>query len=100
MRLNIPPLAFILFLQFFSIVHSAGTETAEEVAVNNFFYRNHNATVSAHTNNWAVLVCASRYWFNYRVRSIDPHHMLFAHPKIADSIWRMHWECTFLSSSE
>ncbi|EMD36020.1 hypothetical protein CERSUDRAFT_115947 [Gelatoporia subvermispora B] len=20
----------------------------------------------AHTNNWAVLVCASRYWFNYR----------------------------------
>ena len=23
---------------------------------------------SSHTNNWAVLVCASRYWFNYRVR--------------------------------
>jgi phosphatidylinositol glycan class K len=23
---------------------------------------------SGHTNNWAVLVCASRYWFNYRVR--------------------------------
>ncbi|CAI8055914.1 GPI-anchor transamidase [Geodia barretti] len=21
---------------------------------------------STHTNNWAVLVCASRYWFNYR----------------------------------
>ena len=21
---------------------------------------------SPHTNNWAVLVCASRYWFNYR----------------------------------
>ena len=21
-----------------------------------------------HTNNWAVLVCTSRYWFNYRVR--------------------------------
>ena len=21
---------------------------------------------SHHTNNWAVLVCASRYWFNYR----------------------------------
>jgi hypothetical protein len=20
-----------------------------------------------HTNNWAVLVCSSRYWFNYRV---------------------------------
>lgn len=21
---------------------------------------------SEHTNNWAVLVCTSRYWFNYR----------------------------------
>uniref|UniRef100_H2Y7H5 GIY-YIG domain-containing protein n=1 Tax=Ciona savignyi TaxID=51511 RepID=H2Y7H5_CIOSA len=21
---------------------------------------------SAHTNNWAVLVCTSRFWFNYR----------------------------------
>lgn len=26
------------------------------------------ATGGRHTNNWAVLVCASRYWFNYRVR--------------------------------
>ncbi len=25
---------------------------------------------SSHTNNWAVLVCASRYWFNYRVRGV------------------------------
>jgi hypothetical protein len=25
------------------------------------------ATGGRHTNNWAVLVCASRYWFNYRV---------------------------------
>ena len=24
----------------------------------------------SHTNNWAVLVCASRYWFNYRARLI------------------------------
>lgn len=23
-----------------------------------------------HTNNWAVLVCASRYWFNYRVSAL------------------------------
>jgi GPI-anchor transamidase subunit K len=22
---------------------------------------------SGHTNNWAVLVCSSRFWFNYRV---------------------------------
>lgn len=26
-----------------------------------------NGTVTSHTNNWAVLVCSSRYWFNYRV---------------------------------
>ncbi|KAM5545531.1 hypothetical protein V8D89_000569 [Ganoderma adspersum] len=25
-----------------------------------------NRQGSSHTNNWAVLVCASRYWFNYR----------------------------------
>lgn len=25
-----------------------------------------NDTTLGHTNNWAVLVCASRYWFNYR----------------------------------
>jgi phosphatidylinositol glycan class K len=24
------------------------------------------ASPSNHTNNWAVLVCSSRYWFNYR----------------------------------
>lgn len=30
------------------------------------------STSSSHTNNWAVLVCASRYWFNYRVRSRPP----------------------------
>ena len=26
-----------------------------------------NGTAGDHTNNWAVLVCASRFWFNYRV---------------------------------
>jgi hypothetical protein len=30
------------------------------------FFSSHNTT-QGHTNNWAVLVCASRYWFNYRV---------------------------------
>ena len=32
-----------------------------------------------HTNNWAVLVCSSRYWFNYRVcyrRLMDPYEAL------------------------
>ena len=27
-----------------------------------------NETEGRHTNNWAVLVDTSRYWFNYRVR--------------------------------
>lgn len=26
-----------------------------------------DTTADGHTNNWAVLVCSSRYWFNYRV---------------------------------
>ncbi|MCO5558774.1 hypothetical protein L7F22_012361 [Adiantum nelumboides] len=26
----------------------------------------HAASASLHTNNWAVLVCTSRFWFNYR----------------------------------
>ncbi|KAF8609119.1 hypothetical protein BDV93DRAFT_535730 [Ceratobasidium sp. AG-I] len=30
-----------------------------------FFERAQHGT-QGHTNNWAVLVCASRYWFNYR----------------------------------
>ena len=31
-----------------------------------------NGTAGRHTNNWAVLVCASRYWFNYRVSLKSP----------------------------
>ncbi|WVQ93315.1 hypothetical protein IAU59_000383 [Kwoniella sp. CBS 9459] len=27
---------------------------------------NSTTTTGKHTNNWAVLVCSSRYWFNYR----------------------------------
>ncbi len=37
---------------------------AQDAPVTEFFERHG----SSHTNNWAVLVCASRYWFNYRVR--------------------------------
>lgn len=46
---------------------------SQEHVVRDFFGRNGtNATSgSSHTNNWAVLVCASRYWFNYRV-GMDP----------------------------
>jgi GPI-anchor transamidase subunit K len=35
--------------------------------VHDFFSRNARAIPEpVHTNNWVVLVCASRYWFNYR----------------------------------
>lgn len=52
------PLRFIFFLSFISIIQ----------AEHDIYNRNVPAEVSEslHTNNWAVLVCASRYWFNYR----------------------------------
>jgi glycosylphosphatidylinositol transamidase (GPIT) subunit GPI8 len=44
-------------------------DAAQEAQVRDFFAKNGGSSDSSHTNNWAVLVCASRYWFNYRVRS-------------------------------
>lgn len=38
-------------------LHSSLADKSQQI--NDFFK-------SKHTNNWAVLVCASRYWFNYR----------------------------------
>nr|XP_057918120.1 GPI-anchor transamidase isoform X2 [Doryrhamphus excisus] len=51
--MKIPSLS-ILFATFWS----AGSINVEESA-GRFFS-------SGHTNNWAVLVCTSRFWFNYR----------------------------------
>lgn len=46
----------------------ATSQPLQEDTVRDFFVRNGTAgSGSSHTNNWAVLVCASRYWFNYRV---------------------------------
>ncbi|KAF9527251.1 peptidase C13 family-domain-containing protein [Crepidotus variabilis] len=46
---------------------AASTDSQEQI-VKDFFDKNSNSNNegSTHTNNWAVLVCASRYWFNYR----------------------------------
>ncbi|ORE04386.1 hypothetical protein BCV72DRAFT_211396 [Rhizopus microsporus var. microsporus] len=44
----------LLFLLFFTAIY------CQQDAVEGFF------TQSGHTNNWAVLVCTSRFWFNYR----------------------------------
>uniref|UniRef100_G1SPG6 GPI-anchor transamidase n=1 Tax=Oryctolagus cuniculus TaxID=9986 RepID=G1SPG6_RABIT len=47
-------LAVLLLLSFGSLAASQIEDQAEQ------FFR------SGHTNNWAVLVCTSRFWFNYR----------------------------------
>jgi hypothetical protein len=57
------PLVSIIFLSFILFVE-AGHDFDNPV----------EASESSHTNNWAVLVCASRYWFNYRVRIVDLLH--------------------------
>lgn len=53
-----------LFL--FTLYHSfvSGQSQDQASAVKGFFQ---NDGTQGHTNNWAVLVCSSRYWFNYRV---------------------------------
>jgi hypothetical protein len=56
---------------FFGEVSRA--ETANQAAAQAFFERAQHGT-QGHTNNWAVLVCASRYWFNYRVGLLIPNN--------------------------
>ena len=57
--MRIPITLLALSLALASSAHTAHEQAAEE-----FFA----PYASNHTNNWAVLVCSSRYWFNYRVR--------------------------------
>ncbi|KAI0057730.1 hypothetical protein BV25DRAFT_1830802 [Artomyces pyxidatus] len=62
---------FTLLLSVLSLLphaHPADPAAAKEANVRQFFDRNAvgASSESTHTNNWAVLVCASRYWFNYR----------------------------------
>ncbi|KAF9478962.1 hypothetical protein BDN70DRAFT_879362 [Pholiota conissans] len=62
------PLAHII-LWLSSWAWVARSSQIHEEAASSFFERHAistNATSSTHTNNWAVLVCSSRYWFNYR----------------------------------
>ncbi|XP_026555979.1 GPI-anchor transamidase isoform X1 [Pseudonaja textilis] len=56
-RCLFPVTTALLFL-FFSRCSSAVGQGAQDQAEQ--FFR------SGHTNNWAVLVCTSRFWFNYR----------------------------------
>ncbi|EPQ52040.1 hypothetical protein GLOTRDRAFT_80198 [Gloeophyllum trabeum ATCC 11539] len=62
--------SLLLLISFFTFVStgSFATETAiPQDAARDFFTRHAGPEkTSNHTNNWAVLVCSSRYWFNYR----------------------------------
>jgi len=101
MQLYTFSIALIVFFVHFALVTEAvNAEAADKAAVHDFFNRNvpAGASESSHTNNWAVLVCASRYWFNYRVRIIGLLHASFC-LKSLDSIWRMRWECARCSLS-
>jgi phosphatidylinositol glycan class K len=49
-------------------ISSSGVHAQDADAAAESFFGKHASSESGHTNNWAVLVCASRYWFNYRVR--------------------------------
>ncbi|KAA1472383.1 hypothetical protein DENSPDRAFT_838635 [Dentipellis sp. KUC8613] len=62
--MHFPPYLLFLVTLFLWV----STSTAQENVVRQFFEGNavSGTSESAHTNNWAVLVCASRYWFNYR----------------------------------
>ncbi|KAJ7060858.1 peptidase C13 family-domain-containing protein [Mycena amicta] len=53
-------LASFLFLFPFLLLSTLVSANHEQI-VGDFFSGSSN-----HTNNWAVLVCSSRYWFNYR----------------------------------
>lgn len=81
----------VVILAFASWSQGAhGQNAADEQAVRGFFSAQ-SGSVSSHTSNWAVLVCASRYWFNYRVCGVAPVKYIDANG--AHSICRMHLAC-------
>jgi len=53
-------LIFPLLLFWFCIISSTTSSSSRDETVKSFY------TSSDHTNNWAVLVSTSRFWFNYR----------------------------------
>ena len=92
-----PIVLVVFFIHFALVAETVNAEATDQAAVHDFFNRNvpAGASESSHTNNWAVLVCASRYWFNYRVRIVDLPRTSFR-LKYLGSIWRMRWECAQL----
>lgn len=66
----------------------SSTKADKQAKVEDFFHKSADS-VQGHTNNWAVLVCSSRYWFNYRVSCI-PVHFPSKSLTFLDSIWPIH----------
>nr|XP_015210618.1 PREDICTED: GPI-anchor transamidase [Lepisosteus oculatus] len=58
--MSVCSLCFGFFVLFALFLDPAPVATDSVEAKANQFFR------SGHTNNWAVLVCTSRFWFNYR----------------------------------
>ncbi|KAF4564489.1 glycosylphosphatidylinositol anchor biosynthesis [Pleurotus pulmonarius] len=57
--------ALFSLLCFFNLASRPYAQDAfQDEMMQNFYSQGNNP--QGHTNNWAVLVCASRYWFNYR----------------------------------
>jgi len=55
-------ISFVLFVVLFcSHFYQADGKNTVDSSLNDFF-----GSGDRHTNNWAVLVCTSRFWFNYR----------------------------------
>lgn len=65
--------AALLSLIFFASASRTLAQDASQDDMLQSFYSQGNG----HTNNWAVLVCASRYWFNYRVSSASLNQCKF-----------------------
>lgn len=91
MRFQLLPQACLLLLAYLTtwVVGISDSSTSAYERATKFFGRHDSA--SGHTNNWAVLVCASRYWFNYRVRMTNAVCAFFE--TLRHSIWRMPLEC-------
>ncbi|KAL0573931.1 glycosylphosphatidylinositol anchor biosynthesis, partial [Marasmius crinis-equi] len=54
---------WLWLLASYSLLFSVSASSENESHIKDFYGR---GNASTHTNNWAVLVCSSRYWFNYR----------------------------------
>lgn len=60
------------------IAQWASANDINEDQIREFYAKNSGGDGSSHTNNWAVLVFASRYWFNYRVCRYSTLWLCFA----------------------